>query len=548
LQVLIQELKFQDPKMLRLGLKTIVNKSSSKVFSSKVLQRAQSTGVFKMATNPAVNGDAAISTNQPPKHDMASMEFMKKVSDMMLDEINQYEERDRPVMSFKSPEQILKLFDFDINEHGASEEELLKITKTIIDNSIKTGSPHFYNQLWQGLDTYGLAGAWITETMNTSQYTFEMAPIFTMMEQVVYKKMRELIGYENGNGDGIFTPGGSMANFYALIVARYRAFPEVRDKGVRGLPPLAIFTSEQGHYSIKKAAMFLGFGADSIYTVPANTDGTMKTELLEAAVLKAKADGYHPLMANATAGTTVLAAYDDLNAMADVCERHNIWFHVDGALGSSILCSKRYRDLMKGAERSDSVTWNPHKIFGIPLQCAAFLTKHQGLLIGAHSANAHYLFQQDKNYDVAYDTGDKSVQCGRKVDVLKFWMAWKAAGESGFEERIDRGIENARYLADQIKEREGFRLLVEPSSFNVGFWFIPPSLRGQEETKEWWDKLYKIAPKIKAKMMEDGSMMVGYQPNGGYGNFIRMVVHNPSLTRKDIDYVVDTVERLGLDL
>jgi len=368
------------------------------------------------------------------------------------------------------------------------------------------------------------------------------------MEQEMLKKMRTYVGYENGNGDGIFTPGGSMANMYALSVARYHAFPEVKEKGLRGIPPLAIFTSAQCHYSIKKAAMFLGLGSDSIYSIPCYETGAMITSELENAVLRAKADGYYPLFCNGTAGTTVMGAYDNLEEIADVCERHNIWFHADGALGASVLISKKHRYLCKGIERADSVTWNPHKLIGIPQQCATFLTKHTDVLLGAHSANAKYLFQQDKSYDPSLDTGDKSLQCGRKVDALKYWMAWQAAGDNGIEEKIDRAMENARYLAERVKNTEGFRLLMEPSSVNVGFWFIPESLRNQEETEEWWAKLYKVAPVIKKRMMDDGSMMVGYQPCGKFGNFIRMVVINPELTRADMDYIVDTIARLGHDL
>jgi len=147
---------------------------------------------------------------------------------------------------------------------------------------------------------------------------------------------------------------------------------------------------------------------------------------------------------------------------------------------------------MKGSHLADSVTWNPHKMLGVPLQCSAILTKHKGLLAGAHSANAAYLFQKDK-LNTELDTGDKSIQCGRKVDILKMWMNFKVQGENGVEERIDRMIALSRHLRDGIvkrgEETGAFKMVSDPYMTNVCFWFIPPSARGENappvDSEEW---------------------------------------------------------------
>ena len=128
----------------------------------------------------------------------------------------------------------------------------------------------------------------------------------------------------------------------------------------------------------------------------------------------------------ATEGTTVFGAFDPINALADVCAKYGLWLHVDSAWGGGVLMSRKHRHLMAGVERADSVTWNPHKLLGVPQQCSVILCRHQGLLKDVHRAEATYLFQKDKFYDISYDTGDKTFQCGRKVDVLKFWLMWKA--------------------------------------------------------------------------------------------------------------------------
>lgn len=135
----------------------------------------------------------------------------------------------------------------------------------------------------------------------------------------------------------------------------------------------------------------------------------------EAKIQQAIAENKQPFFVNATAGTTVIGAFDDLNGIADLCEKYNLWMHVDACLGGSVILSEKHKHLLNGIERTDSLSWNPHKSLGVPLQCSLLLIKEKGLLHECNSTAAQYLFQQDKFYDVSYDTGDKSVQCGRKV-------------------------------------------------------------------------------------------------------------------------------------
>ncbi|EGW13368.1 Cysteine sulfinic acid decarboxylase [Cricetulus griseus] len=169
--------------------------------------------------------------------------------------------------------------------------------------------------------------------------------------------------------------------------------------------------------------------------------------------------------------------------------------------------------------RADSVAWNPHKLLGAGLQCSALLLRDtSNLLKRCHGSQASYLFQQDKFYDVALDTGDKVVQCGRRVDCLKLWLMWKAQGGQGLERRIDQAFALTRYLVEEIKKREGFELVME------------------------------VAPVLKERMVKKGSMMIGYQPHGTRANFFRMVVANPTLTQADIDFLLCELERLGQDL
>lgn len=219
-------------------------------------------------------------------------------------------------------------------------------------------------------------------------------------------------------------------------------------------------------------------------------------------------------------------------------------------LGGSVILSKQHKHLLRGSERADSISWNPHKSLGVPLQCSLFLIKQKGLLHECNSSTAHYLFQKDKFYDTSYDTGDKSVQCGRKVDVFKFWLMLKARGTDEFGRLMDNSIAQAQYLNKVVSTRDGFRP-IQSESFqftNISFWYIPKSLRGLEENYDWWTKLYTVAPTIKERMVLSGCMMVGYSPLPckNKGNFFRMTLACfPPTRNEDIDFIIDEIERLG---
>lgn len=178
-----------------------------------------------------------------------------------------------------------------------------------------------------------------------------------------------------------------------------------------------------------------------------------------------------------------------------------------------------------------------------------FLVKKKGILHECNSASAVYLFQQDKFYDVSYDTGDKSIQCGRKVDVFKFWLMLKARGTSGFELLIDNVMEQAAFITERLAQQAVFRLVQKQFQYtNICFWYIPKALQIEEESEEWWNKIYQIVPIIKEKMVQDGSIMIAYTPlpTKNVGNFFRMTLTCfPPPTKGSIDFLLNKIEKLG---
>ncbi|XP_043597043.1 glutamate decarboxylase isoform X1 [Bombus pyrosoma] len=479
----------------------------------------------------------------------ATKEFLMKVVDILLDFIKSTNDRTAKVLDFHHPSEMMRLLDLEIPDSGLTLQQLLIDCSTTLKYQVKTGHPHFFNQLSCGLDIVSMAGEWLTATANTNMFTYEIAPVFILMEHVVLQKMRELIGW-NG-GDSILAPGGSISNLYAFLAARHKMFPAYKERGLAAIGgQLVMFTSDQCHYSVKSCASVCGLGTDNCVMVPSDDRGRMIPSKLEELILERKARGHIPFFVNATAGTTVIGAFDPIPEIADICQRHKLWLHIDAAWGGGLLLSRKYRHpRMTGIERADSVTWNPHKLMGALLQCSTIHFKEDGLLISCNQMSAEYLFMTDKLYDVKYDTGDKVIQCGRHNDIFKLWLQWRAKGTEGFEKHMDRLMELSEYMVRRIKQMsDKYYLILEPEMVNVCFWYLPIRVRNMPHTQERIKILGDICPILKGRMMQSGTLMVGYQPDDRRPNFFRNIISSAAVTEADVDFLLDEMDRLGRDL
>lgn len=456
---------------------------------------------------------------------------------------------DHKVVDFRHPEEMLKELQLDIGEKGSDHQALLGFCDKIIQMSVKVGKPGFYNQLYGFVDPYGLAGSWVTDSMNTALHTYEVSPAFTIVEHYLIQKINKLIGYPNG--DGIFCPGGSFANIMGIHLGRYRMNPDFKRTGMYNQEKMVVYSSEGSHYSSLHGVIFLGLGIENLVKVKTDERGRMCLKDLEANVQRTIKQGHRPTVVVATSGTTVLGAYDPLNGIADICEKYNMWLHVDAAWGGSVLFSEKHRYKMAGIERTDSMAWNFHKMCNAPMQCSYLAVKEKGLLEKCNSTQVEYLFQSDKYYDSTFDQGNKTIQCGKKIDNFKLWMMWKARGDQGMRLKIDRMMDISSYLMERVQEQEDFRVVLPKfECTNICFWYIPPSLMNQTENEEWWGKLSKVAPAIKGRMVSKGSLMIGYQPLPSLNkvNFFRFVLCQDNCEKSDMDFIIEEIRRLGKDL
>ncbi|XP_014291048.1 glutamate decarboxylase isoform X2 [Halyomorpha halys] len=479
----------------------------------------------------------------------ATEAVLRQLCQLLIDFVKETNDRNCKVLEFHHPEEMKKLLDLSIPNEGLTLQNLIDDCSQTLKYQVRTGHPHFMNQLSCGLDLVSMAGEWLTATANTNMFTYEIAPVFILMESVVLSKMREVIGWRGG--DSILAPGGSISNLYAFLAARHHMFPQYKEKGQSCLSgQLVMFTSDQCHYSVKSCAAVCGLGTDNCVEVPSDERGRMIPRELERLIVERKSKGQIPFFVNCTSGTTVLGAFDPINDIADICEKYKLWLHIDAAWGGGLLLSKKHRHpRLSGVERADSVTWNPHKLMGTLFQCSTVHFKIDGLLLSCNQMSADYLFMQDKLYDVQYDTGDKVIQCGRHNDIFKLWLQFRAKGLIGFEKHMDHLMEMAEYLVERIKQTsDKFYLILEPELVNVCFWYIPKRLRNMPHGPQRIQELGKVCPILKGKMMEAGTLMVGYQPDDKRPNFFRSIYSSAAVNKGDVDFMMSEMDRLGQDL
>lgn len=380
-----------------------------------------------------------------------------------LVEILLNEEEKHPVADRIDANKLYETIDLSLQESGMIDEDLKSVLKDILVSTPKTATNLFFNQLFGGRQSKAVLGDLLSVILNNSMYTYKVAGPQVGIEQEIIRQSCDLIGYGK-ESNGTFPTGGSMSNYMALVMARDSKDPNSRLDGMS--KPMVIYTSEASHYSIAKNASFCGIGRNNIRYIKADTKGKMITEELERQIITDMREGFIPTFVNATAGTTVLGAFDPINKIADITEKYGIWLHVDGAYSGGVIFSDKYKHLVSGVERSDSFSYNAHKMLGTPLTCSIILVNNKKQLHDSFSNEADYLYQTDND---DFNLGKTSFQCGRRNDALKFWTLWKSLGNKGLKKIIDRQFELANVALEYIRNNPNYTLHSFDESISVCF-------------------------------------------------------------------------------
>ena len=271
----------------------------------------------------------------------------------------------------------------------------------------------------------------------------------------------------------------------------------------------------------------------------------MQPSALSQKMQQSRERGETPLFVNATAGTTVHGSFDPFTAIAAICKRENVWFHIDGSWGGSVVFSPQYRaSRLVGAHLADSITVNPHKMLGTPMTCSFLLARDLNTMHKALTLPAGYLFHDDSTHHSAhardvYDLGDLSPQCGRRADSLKFFLALKYYGPLHFARLVDTAYERANYLLAKIKQSTNF-VAVSPEPLpclQVCFYYAKGGVLADDEQAN-----STMTVEIATSLVRRG-FMVDFAP-GERGKFFRVVVNGGTLVGT-LDGLVRAIEEAG---
>ena len=457
-----------------------------------------------------------------PEEFASSFEWLKNILEDYLMQLRQSDE----VVTYLNAGELEEQSDLNLTEDRPGMQAVKKSIEQYLKYSVKTAHPRFMNQLFSNGLLPSLLGEVVTSVLNTSMATYEIAPMASLMEKKLVEHMSDLIGYENG--EGIMLTGGSNANMVSLLAARNTFFPD--SKQIGNPQNLVAFCANEAHYSYDKAMNMLGLGMDRLIKVECDESGALVAHDLEKNIIEAKDRGFKPFYVGATAGTTVKGAMDSFEEISKICQRHSLWFHIDGAWGGSLLLSSKSGELLKGSSLSDSFAWDPHKLMNVPLIASFIFMKNKGTLHFSHSGGGgnQYIFHDYEN--AAYDTGPESLQCGRRVDSLKVWLNWKFLGDKGYQKLMDHYLELAQYCENLISKSSRFELVYPVSSVNVCFQVVPVKKEiGRSQLNH----------KLRKNLVKEAKFLVNFSwRKNSYAEpepFFRLIFNNPRTEKTDLD-------------
>ena len=349
-----------------------------------------------------------------------------------------------------------------------------EVCREMVDRGFHVPSANYFG-LMNPTPTYmGVLAEALVAGLNPQLATLARSQLASKIELQTVRWIGERVGWP-GAFNGTFTSGGNEANFSGLALALASSFPNSVEEGVAsiGAQPV-LYASDESHHSLDKSAGLLGIGRKALRRIAVNEAAQLDPEKLEQAIKQDRGLGQKPFCVVATAGTTNCGTVDDLVAIAQICRRHKLWLHVDGAYGASAILSDQHRNLVKGIELSDSLTIDPHKWLAMPFAAGVMLTSHPEILERAFSVAAPYMPKAEGAH--LPDNSRISTQWTRRMNSLKLWLTLRVHGRKAYEELIDRQIVLANSFAKWIGASKEFELAVPPTLPIVTFRLRPDGL------------------------------------------------------------------------
>ena len=441
---------------------------------------------------------------------------------------------------YASVNKVKEEVDFQLQAPIGSSNDLISLLQQAVAYSPKTSHEMFLNYFYSAPDDIGLLADWVISAINNNVHAYEAAPYFSVIEQETVHFLSEKVGFTKG--DGVFCPGGSYSNMLSMFLARKKHNSPIHK--------LALFVSEEAHYSIDKARDLVGIPAENVYKIRCDSGGKMLLKELENAIKHSKEQDQVPFFVCATAGTTVLGAFDPIKEIVEVVKQHSTaWVHVDAAWGGAVLFSDKYNHLIQGVNQADSVTLDFHKALSAPLLCSCLLIKEKDNFSFLTDVHSTYLFHEES--PSSCNLGEKTLQCGREADSFKFWLMWKVKGESFFTDKVNHMFRMAKEATKQLNKHKNMLLVQKkPAYLNICFWCIPNGLEKKSSIEEYnhteKQLIEKNTRRIRNKLMKEGDIHLNYSTSQQKPAFFRLITANSKLTKESIKTLINKINQINV--
>jgi putative pyridoxal-dependent aspartate 1-decarboxylase len=453
-------------------------------------------------------------------------------------------------------------------------EQVEFLLNKIVAQSVRTSSPSFIGHMTSALPYFMFPLAKIMMTLNQNVVKIETSKAFTPLERQVVAMLHRLVYQQSdefyarwtqsfAHSLGVFCSGGTIANVTALWVARNRRlgpsgdFAGVAEEGMAaalrhaGLDGLAVLVSRRGHYSLSKSADLLGIGHRQLVSIPVTPQHKIDLPALEAQIAALEARRIGILAIVGIAGTTETGNVDPLDALADLAAAHRAHFHVDAAWGGPTLFSSRYKHLLDGIERADSVTIDAHKQLYVPVGAGMVVFKEvQALDAVEHHAN--YVIRKGSR-----DIGKHTLEGTRPGMAMLVHSALRIIGRRGYELLIDVGIGKAGQFAKMIKSAPDFELVTEPELNLLTYRYVPAAARAllaggtAEQRAAVNETLNTLTENIQKEQRANGKTFVSRTrletaaQGGQVLTVFRVVLANPLTTRQILADILEEQRAYG---
>jgi glutamate/tyrosine decarboxylase-like PLP-dependent enzyme len=415
--------------------------------------------------------------------DPTNWEEMRTLAHRMVDDAIDYVAgvRDRPVWQPPPPDVAARLQAPAPQEPQDTGDVYAEFLRDILPYPMGNIHPRFWGW-YMGNGTFtGALGDFWAAIMNSNMGGGNHGAV--LVEQQVVGWLQDLLGFPQGAG-GLLVSGGSMANLIGLAVARSAKAPyDVRAEGVAAGPPLVVYASTEVHSCNQKAVELLGLGhRHGLHKIPVLPDYRIDLDALAAAIAADRAAGRLPICVIGSAGTVNTGAVDDLAALADLCARENLWFHVDGAIGAIAVLAESVRGLLAGVERADSVALDLHKWLHIPFEAGCVLVRDRQAHRSTFALTPEYLEPAARGLaGTSFWYSDYGLQLSRHFRALKVWFSVKEHGLARFGRMMDRNVAQAHFLARLIAADPALELLAPVTldivCFRLRFEGLDPAAR-----------------------------------------------------------------------